>query len=316
MAFALVNPVTALWQRRGLTSLLMPDNYDAFAAPQEPARALSDNGSHVLPAHARAGQAPAGQSPFSGAQPHSQAGQPRERQSWQQSRQQGTAAGQASTNQNQSNLARQQVTNRTAQAANHAAGHTAGLSTGLPAELSTDQGKPAAWLPLPPHVWPAPWQTRLEQTRPGPVLWTYWNLGPDLCDPQTPGRLERRQFLQRLLQDLGHPAGTHTFWPSCLPPDPAALPITEPQGQDNAYVANPDVFWSGAMQLKARGVVVMGSAAARALALPGGLRPPQQIRHRGKIVWVLWDVDNLLQIDQRYASMLALLRDALRHFLR
>ena len=70
------------------------------------------------------------------------------------------------------------------------------------------------------------------------------------------------------------------------------------------------------MQLKARGVVVMGSAAARAVALPGGLRPPQQIRHRGKLVWVLWDVDNLLQLDQRYASMLALLRDALRHFLR
>ena len=58
----------------------------------------------------------------------------------------------------------------------------------------------------------------------------------------------------------------------------------------------------------------MGSAAARAVALPGGLRPPQQIRHRGKLVWVLWDVDNLLQFDQRYASMLALLRDALRHF--
>ena len=304
MAFALVNPVTALWQRRGLTSLLMPDGYDAFAAPQDSARALSGNGPRVQPAHAHAGQSQPGAS---------QPGQPRERQTWQQSRQQATSG---QTNQTQANQARQQAQAHAPVPTEHAAQNT-GQHTGQhTGDQATDHAKAAAWLPLPPHVWPSPWQTRLEQTRPGPVLWTYWNLGPDMCDPQTPGRLERRQFLQRLLQDLGHPAGTHTFWPSCLPPDPAALPTAEPQVQDCAYMANPDVFWSGAMQLKARGVVVMGSAAARAVALPGGLRPPQQIRHRGKLVWVLWDVDNLLQFDQRYASMLALLRDALRHFLR
>ena len=309
MAFALVNPVSALWQRRGLTSLLMPDGYDAFAAPQDSARALSGNGPRVQPAHAHAGQSQAGHSQTGGSQP----GQPRERQTWQQSRQQATSG---QTNQTQANQARQQAQAHAPVPTEHAAQNT-GQHTGQhTGDQATDHAKAAAWLPLPPHVWPSPWQTRLEQTRPGPVLWTYWNLGPDMCDPQTPGRLERRQFLQRLLQDLGHPAGTHTFWPSCLPPDPAALPTAEPQVQDCAYMANPDVFWSGAMQLKARGVVVMGSAAARAVALPGGLRPPQQIRHRGKLVWVLWDVDNLLQFDQRYASMLALLRDALRHFLR
>ena len=302
MAFALVNPVSALWQRRGLTSLLMPDGYDAFAAPQDSARALSGNGPRVQPAHAHAGQSQPGAS---------QPGQPRERQPWQQNRQQ-TNQGQPS--QTQAHQTRQQARPQQQAQANYpvTAEHTAQNS----GQNTSEHAKAAAWLPLPPHVWPSPWQTRLEQTRPGPVLWTYWNLGPDMCDPQTPGRLERRQFLQRLLQDLGHPAGTHTFWPSCLPPDPAALPTDEPQVQDNTYMANPDVFWSGAMQLKARGVVVMGSAAARAVALPGGLRPPQQIRHRGKLVWVLWDVDNLLQFDQRYASMLALLRDALRHFLR
>ena len=227
MAFALVNPVSALWQRRGLTSLLMPDGYDAFAAPQQSAQALSGYAPRVKPADVHAGQPQAN---------HAHAGQPRERQSWQQSRAQAPQV--------------QQQQSQTTQAQAHAqthAGHTAAQATDQPA----GQGKPAAWLPLPPHVWPAPWQTRLEQTRPGPVLWTYWNLGPDMCDPQTPGRLERRQFLQRLLQDLGHPAGTHTFWPSCLPPDPAALPAAATQ-QESAYVANPDVFWSGAMQLKAR----------------------------------------------------------------
>lgn len=303
MAFALVNPVSALWQRRGLTSLLMPDGYDAFAAAQNSAPARAGGGpGHAGSAHLHAAHA---------AQPHAGQSQahPRERQSWQQARSQNPAQTQAhgQNRPDRPDRAAGQPANRADQQAVQAA---------TPPE---NQDKPAAWLPLPPHVWPAPWQTRLEQARPAPVLWTYWNLGPDMCDPQTPGRLERRQFLQRLLQDLGHPAGTHTFWPSCLPPDPAALPVADaaaaPQGQ-NAYAANPDVFWSGATQLKARAVVVMGSAAARAVALPGGLRPPQQIRHRGKLVWVLWDVDNLLKFDQRYASMLALLRDALRHFLR
>lgn len=309
MAFALVNPVTALWQRRGLTSLLMPHGYDAFAAPQEPMAAPSGS----RPARVHSAQPPAAH-PQAG-QP--QAGQPRQRQSWQQSRHQ-TGETPASGGQPDQNAARQQARPQNPAQAHtgRAPGHPAVQPAPQHAEQLTEQGKPAAWLPLPPHVWPAPWQTRLTQTRPGPVLWTYWNLGPDLCDPQTPGRLERRQFLQRLLQDLGHPAGTHTFWPSCLPPDPDALPEPDGTPGQNAYMANPDVFWSGALQLKARGVVVMGSAAAHAVGLPGGLRPPQQLRHRGKLVWVLWDVDNLLQFDQRYASMLALLREALRHMMR
>ncbi|WP_298998380.1 hypothetical protein [uncultured Desulfovibrio sp.] len=288
MAFALVNPVSALWQRRGLTTLLMPEGYDAFAAPQQEAsRAASAN------AHSQA-----------------RTGQPaRERQPWQQ-------RGQQQGKQQQSPRSASPVASREVppQRRPHMpAGPDTAHAEAAPA---AEPSKAAAWLPLPPHVWPAPWQARLEQTRPGPILWTYWNLGPDLCDPQTPGRLERRQFLQRLLKDLGHPAGTHTFWPSCLPPDPAALPPAVPPMADNGFAANADVFWSGAAQLRARGVVVMGSAAANAVALPGGLRPPQQIRHRGKLVWVLWDVDNLLQFDQRYASMLALLREALRHILR
>lgn len=87
--------------------------------------------------------------------------------------------------------------------------------------------------------------------------------------------------------------------------------------EDEALLAgNPDVFWSGVSRLGARGVVVMGSAAVKALALPGNLRPLQQTRHRGHLVWVLWDVDYLLHEDQRYAAMLAFLRRALRQVTR
>ncbi|MDD4702118.1 MAG: hypothetical protein PHI96_07845, partial [Desulfovibrio sp.] len=168
------------------------------------------------------------------------------------------------------------------------------------------------WRPLPPHVWPLPWRQQLEKTRPGLVLWTYWNLGLDLSDPQAEGRQERRGFLQKLLQDLAHPAGTHTFWPAGLP----AAPEDRPPGQDDALMPHADAFWSGASRLGARGVVVMGSAAVKALGLPPGLRPMQQTRYKGHMVWVLWDVDYLQREDQRYASMLAFLRQALRQVAR
>ena len=307
MAFALVNPINALWQRRGLSCLLMPEGFDAFAVrqaaelrtpPASQAQARPSGAPHSAPAHAPA-RADANQAAHStkyrandGERPAQENGH-----SWRRPQQGQQQAGPAA-----------EPPARTAPE----------NAPTKPADAQFPAGS-GLWRPLPPHVWPSPWRVRLEQTRPGIVLWTYWNLGPDLCDAQAQGRMDRRGFLQRLLQDLGHPAGTHTFWPACLPPDPDALP--DPHGapqsaQDNGYVGNPDVFWSGAHSLKARGVVVMGSAAATAVGLPGGLRPPQQIRHRGHLVWVLWDVDNLLRFDQRYASMLAFLRQAMISVLR
>ncbi len=271
MGFALVNPLAAQWEGRGLSCLLMPEGFDALTARQTgnttdaaPRPGATASG----PARRPGGEATAG-------------GERRDR------------ADRPTRPQHSAPPARDDET----------------------AARPAPRPKTDAWRPLPPHVWPAPWRQRLEQTRPGLILWTYRNLGPDLCDAQTPGRQERRGFLRRLLQDLGHPAGTHTFWPVCLPPAPDALPAA-PVPDSDGYPANADVFWSGARRLKARGVVVLGSAAAQAAGLPGGLRPPQQIFHRGLLVWVLWDVDNLLQFDRRYTSMLAFLRQAFLPVLR
>ena len=175
-----------------------------------------------------------------------------------------------------------------------------------------------SWRPLPPHVWPAVWQERLSRTRQGRVVWTYWNLGPDLCEAQAPGKAQRSAFFRRLMQDLAYPAGTSTFWPACLP-DPDAMPASPApaEGEDRPrYQPNADVFWSGVQALHARAVVVMGSVAARALGLPAGVRPLQQLRHRGTLVWVLWDVEFLLDEPQRYAAMLAFVRRALQQISR
>lgn len=186
-----------------------------------------------------------------------------------------------------------------------------------PAEQAPEAAAPVrSWRPLPPHVWPAVWQERLSHTRQGRVVWTYWNLGPDLCEAQAPGKAQRSAFFRRLMQDLAYPAGTSTFWPACLP-DPDAVPSAPADGEDRPrYQPNADVFWSGVQALQARAVVVMGSVAARALELPAGVRPLQQLRHRGTLVWVLWDVEFLLDEPQRYAAMLAFVRRALQQISR
>lgn len=169
-------------------------------------------------------------------------------------------------------------------------------------------GASSALLPplLPVEQWPAAWQQRLSKTAPATVLWTYWSLGLDLSGHPNP---ERRALLQRLLADLGHPAGTHSFWPTALP-DPALVQ----EGPETLLHANPQVFWSGVHALKARALVVMGSPAAKALELPPRLRPFQQTRHHGRLVVVLRDVDFLVQEVQRYDAVREFLRQALQPF--
>lgn len=296
VAFAYVNPLSALWQRRGLTSLLMPEGFDAFAAPQPEAAARTAG-------HRAAGSAPAGHTGRQGGRPapveqRGQTGQPGQAGHFgQPARPPHSAAGQPSHG-----------------AARATSSGTTSSGVAHRNESATPESPLASppWRPLPAHVWPLPWRQQLEKTRPGVVLWTYWNLGLDLSDPQAEGRLERRGFLQKLLQDLAHPAGTHTFWPAGLP---AASEDRTP-GQDEGLMPHADAFWSGASRLGARGVVVMGSAAVKALGLPPGLRPLQQTRYKGHMVWVLWDVDYMPREDQRYASMLAFLRQALRQVAR
>lgn len=150
----------------------------------------------------------------------------------------------------------------------------------------------------PPEQWPVLWQERLRVTRSAPVLWTYWALGEDLCG--TPNAA-RRGLLQRLLADLGHPAGTHCFWPVALP-------------DANGLVANAGAFWGGVVEIKARALVVMGSAALKALGLPAQWRPFQQPRYKGRCIVVLPDMDALIAQSHNYETVRAFVREALAPF--
>lgn len=294
MAFAPVNPLAAPWQARGLDWLLMPEDLppelslcvmpDAVpAAPvRRPQPAAPQAPRPVRPLPSQLHQEGQGSAPAAPAQAVRQGCAP--------------AASPAAPAPEQRRPARPQA-----------------------AEQAPEAAAPVrSWRPLPPHVWPAVWQERLSRTRQGRVVWTYWNLGPDLCEAQAPGKAQRSAFFRRLMQDLAYPAGTSTFWPACLP-DPDAMPASPApaEGEERPrYQPNADVFWSGVQALHARAVVVMGSVAARALGLPAGVRPLQQLRHRGTLVWVLWDVEFLLDEPQRYAAMLAFVRRALQQISR
>ena len=296
MAFAPVNPLAAPWQARGLDWLLMPEDL-----PPELSLCVMPDAVPAAPVRRPQPAAPRAPRPV----------RPLPSQLQQE--------GQGSASAAPAQAVRQGGAPVASPAPAAPAPEQRRPSRPQPAEQAPETAAPVrSWRALPPHVWPAVWQERLSRTRQGRVVWTYWNLGPDLCEAQAPGKAQRSAFFRRLMQDLAYPAGTSTFWPACLP-DPDAMPASPApaEGEDRPrYQPNADVFWSGVQALHARAVVVMGSVAARALGLPAGVRPLQQLRHRGTLVWVLWDVEFLLDEPQRYAAMLAFVRRALQQISR
>lgn len=296
MAFAPVNPLAAPWQARGLDWLLMPEDL-----PPELSLCVMPDAVPAAPVRRPQPAAPRAPRPV----------RPLPSQLQQE--------GQGSASAAPAQAVRQGGAPVASPAPAAPAPEQRRPARPQPAEQAPETAAPVrSWRPLPPHVWPAVWQERLSRTRQGRVVWTYWNLGPDLCEAQAPGKAQRSAFFRRLMQDLAYPAGTSTFWPACLP-DPDAMPASPApaEGEDRPrYQPNADVFWSGVQALHARAVVVMGSVAARALGLPAGVRPLQQLRHRGTLVWVLWDVEFLLDEPQRYAAMLAFVRRALQQISR
>jgi hypothetical protein len=151
--------------------------------------------------------------------------------------------------------------------------------------------------------WPSVWRERLQKTRPAPLIWTYWELGLDLCGTPDP---QRRDLFQDLLRDLAHPPGTHSFWPP-------ALPVRD--GKE--HVANAPVFWEGVRLLRGRAVIIMGTQALHALALPDcmlAMHPFQQIRHQGRQLIVLPPPNTLIQEVRRMQALREFLRQALAPF--
>lgn len=181
---------------------------------------------------------------------------------------------------------------------------------GSPARKITPQktvppaaAKPAAWKALPLENWPQPWQQQLQKTKKGKLAWTYWNLGEDLASlnpNDAQNKKKRSDCMRRFFKDLGFPAGTHTFWPPVLP--------------QYSVMANPDLFWSALRLLGTRAVVIMGSAAAKALLAEQSLKPMTAYARHGQRVWVLWEIDTLANDESKYQRGLSFLKKVLINF--
>ncbi len=146
----------------------------------------------------------------------------------------------------------------------------------------------------------AQWQDRLHRTKAARVLWTYWNLGNDLCGQASP---ERRALLQQILRDLKHPVGTHSFWPIALP-------------EQGVLTPNIPAFWEGAEHLGARVLIVLGDDAAEALGFPLTSIPIKQLKHRGMAIILAKDMDVLIQNPQMYTRTMTYLHPFLTQYLR
>jgi hypothetical protein len=104
--------------------------------------------------------------------------------------------------------------------------------------------------PQPGQDWPEPWKTQLDRVqRPRPAIWTYLELGCDLC-----GRPEplRRGLWASIIEGLGWPKGSVVFWP-----------FSHLHGEHLHH--RPDLFWRGVPILDPPLIVMFGEQALREL---------------------------------------------------
>ena len=158
---------------------------------------------------------------------------------------------------------------------------------------------------------PDAWRALLKKINKGTIAWTYPELGADLAsssivlsEDEKKRFAARKNFIARILKDLGHPPGTHTF----LPPAP---------GVWNAENFVADYFFSSLRILNCRGLLVFGSPVGGILFPEKRLRPLVSWMRGDLFVWILRDINVLSENDSPYYNeSLVYLRDALRRFVR
>ncbi len=165
---------------------------------------------------------------------------------------------------------------------------------------------PASASPFPVEHWPQAWQERLRLTKPARVIWTYWNLGHDVSGEASDAR---RALLRKILGDLKHPAGTHSFWPVALPTQ------AKHAHASTALEANIPAFWAGAEHLGARVIIILGDAATQALNFQVQDVPFKQMKHQGRPIILAKDMDELIENPHIYDRMMTYLRPFLTQYL-
>lgn len=174
----------------------------------------------------------------------------------------------------------------------------------------------SGWQASSPESWPGLWQEQFQRTHKGLFAWTYMDLGMDLLSAAKGGKEDtvasdmslrklRSQCLRKLFADLSHPVGTHTFWPVALPDE-----------DRETCLPNLDCFWSGLDHLNCRGVIFMGKKAASAAMGTDDLKPLTQQFKFGKLVWILWEPQEIARNLKVYNTVLPFLKRSLGQFIR
>lgn len=168
-----------------------------------------------------------------------------------------------------------------------------------PENSGTGSSYPVVPRRLPPEQWPTYWRSLLERTPRSPeVVWTYPSLSRDLGGAAD---ATHRDFLRRLLGDMGMPRGTNAFWPLNVYPYP-------PDGGENTVEAS--MFMSGIDILNPDMIILMCGRAPVELGLKGlGLLIPTIIRGRRFVITP--HVDELILQPRRYMQLVTFLKSQL-----
>lgn len=173
----------------------------------------------------------------------------------------------------------------------HASGlrHVLGCKAASPLpEEAVDSDAPQAVPKRPQLSLPQPW-ARCWQAVPATarIIWTYLELGRDLCGQPS---AERRNLFRTLLAHLNWPKGVTAFWPLCCP-------------DGEGLATRPEIFWQGCAALTVKHVACFG-AEALALLCPGADATGLSHQHGAVTVHILpapGDLLRLLPHDQHLA---------------
>lgn len=134
--------------------------------------------------------------------------------------------------------------------------HQAGVRQFLgsrPASGTRSQAGPQPTASRLQAAWPAPWDRCWSKVPENArIVWTYLDLGRDLCGA---GDKARGGLFRSLLGHLNWPKGTTAFWPLCCP-------------DGGCMLTRQDLFWDGIAILDVKHVACFG-ADALSLLLPG-----------------------------------------------
>ncbi len=127
------------------------------------------------------------------------------------------------------------------------------------------------------------------------MVWTYPSLSRDLGGAADAAH---RDFLRRLLGDMGMPKGSHAFWPLNRYPY---------EGDETEQSVDAALFMGGIAALNPESVILMCGQAPQELGL-ADLRPLMPSIVNGRRFVVTQHVDILIREPRRYAQLISFLK--------